>query len=1133
MKKLDVMCVALAVAVCLSVRAEETTTSTVEIPRIVAHRGDYTAYDDNALGGFRRALDAGVTGFETDVEMTSDGGFVLMHNETVDATTTGTGKVADMTFEAVTNLTLKRSGERVPSLQQLADLFRDRSDVFVEFEMKSQGFSGDKLNQYVDGVYSIVSSTMPAGTYIFTSFTASYLSAMKTRHPEAQTAYIRSGAQTDESAITKAVELGCAQVSPGVATDGAWVAKAKAQGLKVALWMVEDLATWQACRDKGADSVTSNNPIELRTAVTNYLRIVEEQSPEWNNARYFTNDLPWTINAILTGSEGLGKWGAGSLTLSGASTFTGDVLLAGGEINLTTPDNDNVNTQVGALGNPRVARTVVVSNATLRMVGKNSFGGSGRSTTPIRADLNFYNATLDLTTNFAFNAGNVWLHNSTVKFHGGLNHWNRCDLVSDPGDSAFWGAFYANNLYFSGDRAVTFANEMTNLSTGEYRRAGVSVGKFSPEGKGVLSQQGIIDVPDMTGNGNSDVIFKVPLIWTSGANAPSSGFRKTGAGTLEFAQKDDNSSAKWSSYTGNVDVVEGVLKMSAGNATNNGDRPSSFGAARYPHTFTIHPGAELYMNSNDQMGQFYATNSITIHVKGGRFIQRGSVVNGIGRTIFEDATVDIQGAGPSDNNYWWVESPSKTNQVTCTWPAIGFNQGVTFKGTRDYNISNANATYHFGTDNGATATELKLDGVGLTLGGKLVDAPPWYDRTWPADALGRRHITRTNHPAQLFNMRKTGSGTLTLNNVNSATKGRIEIAEGTLRLGNRGNKQYVATTSPLGDLSDSNRVALVMSGGVLEFTASDTLGQAACVNNSQFIISNATIRSTGSWANSLPYLTLYNAEFDYEKGHTGGVEPSYYGAFIFAQRVTWDGTRPYDLPFKGKGTGAYFALGFQDDHYEVVAANGRTNIHGKCEFRVMDITRSAAPDVTIGVPLKSQATWTGGSIWGSGTRFCTGLLKTGPGTLSLNGTDPEGKYYEEATRVAGGTLLVDTHAFKSTNVLVQAGAYVGGTGTVKRVTLAEGAGLTAAPGQTVPLTVTAIELPANGMACLDIPCLEDLTEVTALRVPVAQNVDLANVKWACTVNGGQPPNGYRASAVVQNGILYGVYAKSGLTILVR
>ena len=161
----------------------------------------------------------------------------------------------------------------------------------------------------------------------------------------------------------------------------------------------------------------------LDAGVTGFETDVQMTSDGWSGQRYFTNDVPWSSESVLEGTEGLGKWGERDLTLSAKSSFTGDVLLAGGTILLTTPGNDVNNTEVGALGNPRVARTVVVSNATLRMVEQNSFGGSGRSTTPIRTVLKFVNSTLDLTTNFTFNAGDVYLHDSQVKFHGGLNHW--------------------------------------------------------------------------------------------------------------------------------------------------------------------------------------------------------------------------------------------------------------------------------------------------------------------------------------------------------------------------------------------------------------------------------------------------------------------------------------------------------------------------------------------------------------------------------------------------------------------------------------------------------------------------------------------------------------------------------------
>lgn len=1122
-----------------------------ETPRIVAHRGNYQ-HDDNARGGFQQSLDAGVTGFETDVQMTSDGGFVIMHDGTVDATTTGTGNVKEMMFAAVTNLTLKKSGEHVPSLQQVADVFRGRSDVFVEFEMKSQGFTGDKLNQYVDGVHQIVSSTMPSGTYIFTSFATAYLQAMKTRHPEAQTALISGTACTvaDTSLITTAVNLGCSQVSPAVGTEKGWVDAAHAAGLRVALWMVEDLATWQTCRTKGADSTTSNHPISLLAEVQAYERAREVQGEGWSGQRYFTNDIPWSIDSVLEGTEGLGKWGEGDLTLSAKSSFTGDVLLAGGTILLTTPGNDVINTVVGALGNPRVARTVVVSNATLRMVEQNSFGGSGRSWTPIRTVLKFVNSTLDLTTNFAFNAGDVYLHDSQVKFHGGLSHWGRYDHVSGPNDLSFWGAFYANNLYFSGTKAVTFENEVGNLKNEEYRKAGLSVGKFAQDGTVRMDYQAVIDVPDMTGNANSDVILKVPLIWTSKENSPNSGFRKIGTGTLEFAQRDDNSTTKWSNYTGDVDVVEGRLKMSVNYASIATDRPGVFGAARYPHTFTVHPGATLELAASDLMGQFYATNAVTLHVKGGRFQANDNIVNGIGRTVFEDADISV-GNAPGPFTYWYRPSAptAVTNCYSGNWPSLGFNGGVTFTGTNAYNLSNGNATYYFGTDNGASPTELRVDDVtksastDLKISGRLVDAPIWYDASWPEDEYKRRYVGNLRHVGQPLNMRKTGSGTLLLNNNSSTTTGRIEIAEGVLKLGTRGNSQYPATTSALGNLAISNRVALVLSGGTLEFTASDTLGQASCVNFATFVVSNGTLRSMNEsgketgWANSLPFLELYDAKFEMNGGLVTGEDPGPYGTFIFTQRVKWDGTRPYDIQPNGKGN--CFALNYANDFYaEPRAGTTLTNWHGKGEFWVADITKDARPDVTIGVVLKDQATWPNGPRYGKTIRFRCGLLKTGPGTLCLNGTGvvpglSDNRYYTEATRVNGGTLLIDSQAFQSTNIFVQAGAWLGGTGTVKRATLEPGAGFTAAPGQTRALNLQAVELPADKVVRLDLPCTDDLADVKTLRVPVVTAVGLEQAKWSCTVNGGAAPKGYRVNAVVSGGVVYASYSPAGMAIIIR
>ena len=65
---------------------------------VAAHRGFSAEYPENTIPSFSAAIDCGVDQLETDVRMTSDGELVLIHDDTVNRTTNGTGLVSQMTF---------------------------------------------------------------------------------------------------------------------------------------------------------------------------------------------------------------------------------------------------------------------------------------------------------------------------------------------------------------------------------------------------------------------------------------------------------------------------------------------------------------------------------------------------------------------------------------------------------------------------------------------------------------------------------------------------------------------------------------------------------------------------------------------------------------------------------------------------------------------------------------------------------------------------------------------------------------------------------------------------------------------------------------------------------------------------
>ena len=68
---------------------------------IFGHRGapGYPRQGENTIASFKKALQCGANGVEFDVRRCADGQLVVIHDETIDRTTTGRGRVADLTYD--------------------------------------------------------------------------------------------------------------------------------------------------------------------------------------------------------------------------------------------------------------------------------------------------------------------------------------------------------------------------------------------------------------------------------------------------------------------------------------------------------------------------------------------------------------------------------------------------------------------------------------------------------------------------------------------------------------------------------------------------------------------------------------------------------------------------------------------------------------------------------------------------------------------------------------------------------------------------------------------------------------------------------------------------------------------------
>lgn len=120
---------------------------------VVAHRADWRNFPENSLAAIQSAIDMGVDMVELDLQRTRDGELILMHDATLDRTTTGRGRVEEWTLDSIRTLYLKngcgiRTRHRVPTLEEALRLARGK--VMINL---------DKADRYFDQVYELLEKT--------------------------------------------------------------------------------------------------------------------------------------------------------------------------------------------------------------------------------------------------------------------------------------------------------------------------------------------------------------------------------------------------------------------------------------------------------------------------------------------------------------------------------------------------------------------------------------------------------------------------------------------------------------------------------------------------------------------------------------------------------------------------------------------------------------------------------------------------------------------------------------------------------------------------------------------------------------------------------------------------------------
>lgn len=130
------------------------------IPMVSAHRGGpYSGFPENSLEAFQNVINHTPSIIELDVAITKDSILVLMHDNTLDRTTTGKGKVSDFTYEEIKSLNLvdldgEETGFLVPTFAEALEWSKGRALLTVDvkrevpFEMIIEEIKKQKAEPY-------------------------------------------------------------------------------------------------------------------------------------------------------------------------------------------------------------------------------------------------------------------------------------------------------------------------------------------------------------------------------------------------------------------------------------------------------------------------------------------------------------------------------------------------------------------------------------------------------------------------------------------------------------------------------------------------------------------------------------------------------------------------------------------------------------------------------------------------------------------------------------------------------------------------------------------------------------------------------------------------------------------------
>ncbi|WP_106831702.1 glycerophosphodiester phosphodiesterase family protein [Parabacteroides pacaensis] len=225
--------------------------------KIIAHRGhwDCAGSAQNSIASLNKAHEVGVYGSEFDVSITADGILVVNHDDSYQGHVIETS-----TYDELKNLKLK-NGENLPTLEAYLKQgkINKGTQLILEIKPHKRVVNEDKA---VSDILKMVKKMKLEKQVEYISFSMNICKELIRQAPKAQVAYL--GGNVSPQDLKTLGFTGLDYHYKVFDKNPTWIKDAKALGLTVNVWTVDDPAVMKSLISQKVDYITTNQPVELK-----------------------------------------------------------------------------------------------------------------------------------------------------------------------------------------------------------------------------------------------------------------------------------------------------------------------------------------------------------------------------------------------------------------------------------------------------------------------------------------------------------------------------------------------------------------------------------------------------------------------------------------------------------------------------------------------------------------------------------------------------------------------------------------------------------------------------------------------------------------------------------------------------